>query len=115
MNIKAIADKLGIDYENILEDFCGDVSELSMKMQEFATSDVVEKLNQALQNADQESVKQLAHKVRNTGDKIGLANVAKAARRVEEADKDKLKSATLVLIEKLEEAISTIKSNEEEE
>ena len=114
MNIKAIADKIGIDYETVLEDFCGDVSELGSRLQRFAASDVITELKNALEAADHAHVKSLAHEARNKAEKVGLKNIAKVARRVEDADDDKIKNATIVLIEKLEDVFAAINKKEEE-
>lgn len=114
MNIKAIANKIGLDYENALEDFCGDVSELSSRLQKFASSDVVNELKKSFENGDHANIKKIAHSVRNSSEKIWLTNIAKIAGRVETADDDKIKNATAVLIEKLEEIDSTINKKDEE-
>ena len=114
MNIKAVADKIGIDYEKTVEDFCGDVSALSSRLQAFASSNAIETLKTLQDKADAAGIKKLAHGIRKDAEKVGLETVAKASRRVEDADTDKLKSAVHVLIEKMEEAISAIKNQEEE-
>lgn len=114
MNIKAIADKIGIDYETVLEDFCGDVSELGSRLQGFASSDVINGLKKALEAANHTEIKSLAHGIRNKAEKVGLKNIAKVARRVEDADDDKIKNATIVLIEKLEDVFATINKKDEE-
>lgn len=114
MNIKAIADKIGIDYETVLEDFCGDVSELGSRLQGFASSDVINGLKAALESSDHKAIKALAHEARNKAEKVGLKSIAKIARRVEDADDDKIRNATIVLIEKLEEAFAAINKKDEE-
>lgn len=115
MNIKAIATKIGIDYENVLEDFCGDVSALGEMLQAFSEASFSSKLKEALDKADHESIKSLAHKIRNNSEKLGLSTIAKAARRVEDADLDKIKNATIVLIEKIDEAVAAIDQSNNEE
>lgn len=114
MNIKSIASKIGIDYENVVGDFCGDVSALSSKLQSFASSDAIEQIKKALDSSNTEEVKKIAHTIRKDSEKVGLTAIAKAARRVEDADVDKIKNATITLIYKLEEASAAIKKPEEE-
>ena len=112
MNIKAISNKIGINYENTLESFCGDVSALSAKLEEFASSYINEKLKAALNSGNIEELKKLAHETRKAAEKIGLDVIARASRRVEDADIDKAKNASLVLIEKIEEITNIIKNQE---
>ena len=35
MNIKAIASRIGMDYDNVIENFCGDTSEVRKKLESF--------------------------------------------------------------------------------
>ena len=35
MNIKAIAGRIGMDYDNVIEDFCGDTGEIRKKLESF--------------------------------------------------------------------------------
>ena len=110
MNIKAIANKIGIDYEKVVEDFCGDISTLGARIENFASSDFANKLNAYLDSSDYENTKALSHSIRKDAEKIGLDSIAKSAKRVEDADSDKIKNATLILIEKIKDATSIIEN-----
>ena len=44
MNIRSIADRIGMDYEGALEDYCGDVGALSARLAAFPSECQMEKL-----------------------------------------------------------------------
>ena len=89
MSIKSLAGAIGMDYESVIEDFCGDVSALKETLKAFASADY-----QALKNAvdanDKESVKKEAHRIRKSAEKLGLNNLRTAASRLEEVSEEKI-------------------------
>ncbi len=103
MNIRAIADKIGLDYENIIEDFCGDVAALGSKLSAFTETCKLDGLKTAMENKDYDAVRSEAKKIRKAAEKVGLKDLKKVAEHAEEAKDDKLHSAVSSLIQKYEE------------
>ena len=112
MNIKALAGKIGLDYEKTIEDFCGDVSALGSKLKGFSSACNIDELRNALSENNTAAIKKAAHAIRKASEKVGIAPLAKAASRVEEADDAKIASACQTLIEKYSEVIAFIEENE---
>ena len=69
MNITSFAEEVGIDYESVIEDYCGDTAALR--------GDIEAK--------DEDSVRKLAHAIRKKAEKIGLESMAQIARKLEES------------------------------
>lgn len=103
MNIKALAGKIGLDYENTLEDFCGDVSALSDKLKRFPKECGIASLEAAIELDDALAIRKAAHAIRKASEKVGLTSLTKAASRVEDAEDEKLNCACQALIEKYNE------------
>ena len=112
MNIKALAGKIGLDYEKTMEDFCGDVSALGSKLKGFAAACNVDELKAAMDDNDIAAIKKAAHAIRKASEKVGIAPLAKAASRVEEAEDAKIASACQTLIEKYNEVIEYLDKEE---
>ena len=55
MNIRSIADKIGMDYDTALEDFCGDVSAISSKLLSFPEDNSIDALEAAVDSKDTET------------------------------------------------------------
>ena len=89
MSIKTLAGKIGMDYESVIEDFCGDVSSLKDALKAFASSGDGERLGKAVAADDAEAVRKEAHRIRKSAEKLGLEDLRKAAARLEEASEDK--------------------------
>ena len=84
MNIRAIADRIGMDYEGVMEDFCGDVSIVREKLLSFAGSDVSSSIDTCIADNDYAGARKLAHTLRKNAEKLGIKALAeRAGRRVE--------------------------------
>ena len=90
MSIKSLAEKIGMDYETVLEDFCGDVSALKDALRKFPSSCDAELLKKSVDTLDTENVKKEAHKIRKIAEKLGLENLRIAAARLEEVNPEKI-------------------------
>lgn len=112
MNIKALAGKIGLDYEKTIEDFCGDVSALGAKLKGFATACNIDELKSAMDDNNIAVIKKAAHAIRKASEKVGITPLAKAASRVEEAEDAKIASACQTLIEKYNEVIEYLDKEE---
>ena len=97
MNIKAIASRIGMDYDNVIEDFCGDTSEIRKKLESFISDCNFTALESAVEQNDEESIKKCAHKIKKTGEKLGLSDLVKHAAILEEAKSGKIASAFAAL------------------
>lgn len=100
MNISAIADKIGLDYENIIEDFCGDVAALGSKLSAFTENCRIDGLEAAMESKDYDTARSEAKKIRKAAEKVGLRDLKKAAEHAENAKDDKLHSAVASLVQK---------------
>lgn len=105
MNIRALAGKIGLDYERTIEDFCGDVSALGEKLKGFTAACNIDALKNAMSANDAAAIKKAAHVIRKASEKVGITPLAKAAGRVEEAEDSKIQAACQTLIEKYNEVI----------
>ena len=90
MNIKAIASRIGMDYDNVIENFCGDTSEVRKKLESFIDDCNFTALESAIEANDEEQIKKCAHKIRKTGEKLGLTNLVKQASLLEDAKNGKI-------------------------
>lgn len=111
MNIRAIADKVGLDYENIIEDFCGDVKALREKLSSFTETITLEDLKASIEKKDYDGARKAAKAIRKGAEKVGLKDLVKAAQYAEEAKDEKLHSAVASLIEKYEEIKKVLDEN----
>lgn len=112
MNIRALAGKIGLDYEKTIEDFCGDVSALGAKLKGFAAACNLDELKAAMDKDDAAAIKKIAHSIRKASEKVGIMPLVKAASRVEDAEEAKASSACQTLIEKCNEVIDYIEKEE---
>ena len=113
MNIKAIASRIGMDYDNVIEDFCGDTSEIRKKLESFISDCNFTALESAVEQNDEELIKKCAHKVKKTGEKLGLSDLVKHAAMLEEAKSAKL-ATTFAALKTEYKKISEILIKEEE-
>ncbi len=90
MSIKSLAEKIGMDYESVIEDFCGDVSALRESLRKFPSSHDEEALSMAVAAKDWEGVKKEAHRIRKSAEKLGLEELRTAASRLEEVNEEKV-------------------------
>lgn len=93
MNIRAIAKQIDMDYDNVLEDFCGDVAAISAKLENYLADCSFETLAAAVKADEAEAVKKGAHRIRKCSEKLGLTQMAKLASTLENAKADKATSA----------------------
>ena len=93
MNIKAIAGRIGMDYDNVIEDFCGDTGEIRKKLESFISDCDFAALRSAVESGDGEDIRKKAHKVKKTGEKLGLTSLVKCAALLEDAKNGKVASA----------------------
>ncbi len=90
MNIRAIAERIGMDYDGVMEYYCGDVAVVKEKLMQFPESASLEKLEAAIEADDETAVRKEAHAIRKAAEKLGLQEMAKAASAVEEVSRGKL-------------------------
>lgn len=115
MNIRAIAKQIGMDYDNVLEDFCGDVSAIKAKLESYIEDVSFSALTSIIDKGDIAEVRKAAHKVRKASEKLGLTVMAKYAAVLENSKEDKMQSAyeTLEKEYRKVEEILTKKDDEE--
>ena len=82
-----------MDYDNVIEDFCGDTWEIRKKLESFTEDCDFSALKVAVEEGDGENIRKRAHKVKKTGEKLGLSALVKAAAILEEAKNGKIASA----------------------
>ncbi len=90
MSIKSLAEKIGMDYESVIEDFCGDVSALKNALKAFPSSGNITALKECVANKDSEGIKREAHRIRKSAEKLGLGELKTAASRLEEVNAEKV-------------------------
>ena len=85
MNIKFIAEEIGLDYEQALEYVGGDIGELKGKLMSLDKDSDFAKLEEAVEKEDPEEIATYAHKARKAFERVSLGKLAILAGRVEEA------------------------------
>ncbi len=110
MNLKALAGKIGLDYDKTVEDFCGDISTLKEKVQSFSVDCDIDEFEDALKTGDEPLIKNIAHKIKKAAEKIGLVPLMNAASQVESADSQTLREASVSLIKMYNDVIQKIKA-----
>ena len=93
MNIRAIADKIGMDYDAALEDFCGDVSAISARLLSFPEENSLDALEVAVKEGNAEESRKAARSIRKGAEKIGLTRLAEACSRVEKSEGKELEDS----------------------
>ena len=83
MNIKAIAGRLGMDYEDALEYYGGEVSLLQAKLDSFIADVDFPSLKASVEAEDEEAIKSKAHKVRKIAEKVCMRNLEHLAANLE--------------------------------
>lgn len=83
MNIKAIASKIGLDWENALEYYGGDINMLKEKLSSFESDTSFSELKKAVEDGNEELIQKGAHKIRKAAEKVGLNKLAKLAEELE--------------------------------
>lgn len=97
MNIRSIADKIGMDYDAALEDFCGDVSAISSKLLSFPEDNGIGTLEAAVDSKDAETAHKAARALRKSAEKLCLTRLAEECSKVEKSDVDGLEGAYIPL------------------
>lgn len=92
MNIRAIADKIGMDYEGVMEDFCGDVGAVREKLMAFASGNIAESIDGCLGSGDYAGARKFAHSLRKNAEKLGIKKLAEQAGRLEEVSDEKMQA-----------------------
>lgn len=90
MSIKAIAMKIGMDYDAVIEDFCGDVTLIADKLRTFAQDCAFPSLEKAVKDNDLDAITKGARKVRKAAEKIGILPLQSAAEALEKAQGDSI-------------------------
>lgn len=83
MNVKAIAGKIGLDWEEALEYYGGDINMLKEKLTSFEDDTSFDALRKAIEEKDSEMVAKGAHKIKKASEKVGLKNLARIAGELE--------------------------------
>lgn len=92
MNIKTFADAVGMDYERVIEDFCGDTAALGAMIAAYPEKAGYDDLRKALESGGAEAARKSAHRLRKESERIGLDEIAELAQKIEKAGDDRLKS-----------------------
>ena len=82
-----------MDYDNVIENFCGDTGEVRKKLDSFTSDCDFPALKEAVESGDEENIRKRAHKVKKTGEKLGLSSLVRCAVLLEEAKNGKVASA----------------------
>ncbi len=93
MNISAFAKRIGMDYDLVLEDYCGDVSLISSKLASFVKDCNFATLEAKKAADDEDGLKAEAHRIKKLAEKMGITPLFKAAQLVETAKGNKLENA----------------------
>ena len=84
MNIKAIAERIGMDYENVMEDYCGDVAAVKERLLRFPSDTDLSALEGCVSSGDMDGIRREAHRIRKCAKKLGLGSLAGIASHLEE-------------------------------
>lgn len=85
MNIRTIADRIGMDYEGALEYYGGDVSLLKSRLESFVKDVDFPSLKLAVENRNEEETKARAHRMRKLSEKVCLTELVKLSEILENA------------------------------
>lgn len=85
MNIKSIAGKIGMDYEEALEYYGGDVTLLKNRLETLVDDVDFPGLRKAVEDKDEESTRIRAHKIRKLSEKVCLKELGRLADNLENA------------------------------
>ena len=115
MNIRAIAKSIDMDYDEVLEDFCGDVQSIATKLESYLSDCDFESLKEAVKKEDYQAVKKGAHKIKKCSEKLGLKAMEKVASTLENAKSDRIASAFEPLEKEYEKVKEVLEKKDEEE
>ncbi len=114
MNIKALAGKIGMNYDSVLEDFCGDVTSIRAKVESLLSECSIDDLVAAYKAGDEEGVKKAAHTIRKKAEKLGLELLIKAALQVEEAKPGRIQAPYENLVKEFMKVKDILLANKEQ-
>ena len=92
MNIRSFADATGIDYERLMDEFCGDTKALSTSIRSYLDTCDLPSLVKSVKDGDEEAVRSSAHRIRKCAEKLLLDETASLARKLEEAPAERMHS-----------------------
>ena len=90
MSIKSLAERIGMDYDSVIEDFCGDVTALKDALRAFPSKTATAVLEECVKNMDMEGIRKEAHAIRKSAEKLGLGELRTSAARLEEVNAEKV-------------------------
>ena len=111
MNIKAIADKIGLDWEEALEYYGGDIAMLKERLASFEADTSFPELKKAVEDKDEERIVKGAHRIKKASEKVGLNTLAKIAGELEEAKGLKEMPIFLELEAEYQKVVKALKEN----
>ncbi len=79
-----------MDYDSVIEDFCGDVAALKDSLRAFQSSSDLETLRKNVEKMDIEGIRTVSHRIRKSAEKLGLGELKTAASRLEEVNAEKI-------------------------
>ena len=79
MNIRSFADAAGIDYERLMDEFCGDTKALSTSIRSYLDTCDLPSLVKSVEDGDEEAVRHAAHRIRKCAEKLLLDETASLA------------------------------------
>ena len=88
MNIRNIAARIGMDYEEALEDYCGDVAALSERLESFPCECHIEDLESAVESGSEEDARREAKRIRKLAEKAGLATLRDRCHELERSERE---------------------------
>ena len=92
MNIRSFADAAGIDYERLMDEFCGDTKALSTSIRSYLDTCDLPSLVKSVKDGDEESVRHAAHRIRKCAEKLLLDETTCLDRKLEEAPAERMHS-----------------------
>ena len=90
MSIRSISGRIGMDYDSVIEDYCGDVPALAEALRAFPSGTEEEELRKSIGNEDWDGARKAAHTLRKRAEKVGLKDLAEKASLLEEVSGEKM-------------------------
>ena len=109
MNIKTIASRIDIDWEEALEYYGGDIAMLKDKLASFDRDTEFGELEKAVASNDPEGIRKGAHRIKKASEKIGLKSLAKMAETLEKDSTDRTEELFSDLKEAYDSVIKALK------
>lgn len=109
MNIKTLASRIDIDWEEALEYYGGDIAMLKDKLASFESDTAFEELEKATSSKDTEGIKKGAHRIKKASERVGLKSLAKMAETLEKDSTNKTEELFSGLKEAYDSVIKALK------